>query len=124
VASRRAVALALLAAGAALGCALRRDPPPGASGALIYELQNCANCHGADGAGTPRGPELADLAAHWSRAELARFLAEPGERLERDGRLQALRAAYRGSMSSYDNLSEEQRLLLADHLLGAGWPTR
>ena len=120
----RSLALASLLAIAATACALRRDPPPGASGATIYELQNCANCHGDSGEGTTRGPILADLAAHWSREDLAEFLAAPSYWAERDARLAHLRASYSGAMSPYDNLTPDERLRLADHLLGVATPVR
>jgi mono/diheme cytochrome c family protein len=120
-ATRPCLPLAVLAAA---GCALRRDPPAGASGATIYELQNCANCHGEDGEGTTRGPALADVAAHWSREELADFLAAPSSWTERDAQLAALRASYSGAMSPYDNLTPDERLRLADHLLGVATPPR
>ena len=117
----------LLAIGAApllaVGCSLRQPPPEGASGPLIYELQNCANCHGEDRAGTARGPALAGLDRNWDRASLAEYLADPRAFAERDPRLDALRESHPGEMSRYDNLTLEQRLVLADWLLaGAGDP--
>ena len=54
-AGRLAAAL-LLSLHVGSACTLRRDPPPGAGGADIYELQNCANCHGELGGGNSLGP--------------------------------------------------------------------
>ncbi len=99
-------------------CSLRTDPPPGAKGAEIYVLQNCHNCHGERREGNSRGPALQDLGRHWTRDTLARFLADPAPFLERDERLQALRRPYSDDMSRYDNLTEEERERLAEHLLG------
>jgi hypothetical protein len=105
-------ALALLSA-----CAVRREPPPGANAETIYDLQLCANCHGARLEGTTRGPALHDLAACWSRVDLVDFLADPERWRERDARLAALEQAFSGEMDSYENLSLAQRGSLADWLL-------
>jgi mono/diheme cytochrome c family protein len=107
----------LLALPLAAACSLRTPPPPGAPGDLIYELQNCANCHWPAGEGTARGPALDGLAAEWTPGRLAAFLAEPDGFREADARLRALERAYPGEMSRYDNLSAEQRLTLAHWLL-------
>ncbi len=112
--------LAVLAvlAGLAAACAFRRTPPPGASGALIYDYQNCANCHGDAGEGQSLGPPLRDLGRHWTRDALGAFLADPDGHAERDPRLAELEERYAGNMQPYDNLTLEQRLVLADWLLG------
>ena len=112
--------LLLLSAGSGvvfLACKSPTPPPPGASGAEIFELQLCANCHKEDGSGGWLGPPLRDLGRHWDREDLARFLAAPSDWNE-DDRLAGLRQSFSSEMSSYDNLSEEERLRLADHLLG------
>jgi mono/diheme cytochrome c family protein len=106
------VASAVLAA-----CSLREDPPPGASGAVIYDLQNCANCHGSAREGTRLGPPLAGLAAHWARATLADYIADPRAIVARDPRLAELDRRWSTDMGPYDNLTLEQRLVLADWLL-------
>jgi len=113
----------LLALVSALGCvasacSLRQDPPPGASGAEIYRLQNCANCHGDRGEGTSRGTALRELGLHWTRDDLADFLADPDVVLTRDARLQAQRRPFSGAMSRYDNLTQDERERLAEYLLG------
>lgn len=108
-------ALASLALWAA--CSSRIDPPPGASGEQIFALQNCANCHGERGEGKSLGPPLRDLAAAWSVDDLGRYLARPADFIERDPRLRALGAEYSAQMSPYDNLTEDQRRVLAEWLL-------
>jgi mono/diheme cytochrome c family protein len=102
---------------AATGCLGRKDPPAGADGPLIYEFQNCRNCHGENGEGSSLGPPLAGLSSSWSRDELALFLNDPAPVLEANGRLRALANAYSGEMARYDNLTEEQRGVLAAWLL-------
>lgn len=102
-------------------CIFRRQPPPGASGTQIYELQNCANCHGDAREGTRRGPPLAGLEAHWSVDLLAEYLADPQGIVERDPRLQAFGKEYEGSeMGRYDNLDLDLRRTLASWLLEDG----
>ena len=115
-AGRLAAAL-LLSLHVASACSLREDPPPGASGADIYALQNCANCHGQLGRGSSLGPPLASLGRHWTSELLVEYLADPRLFVERDERLAALSAEYSGQMSRYDNLSVEQRRVLAEWLL-------
>ncbi len=102
---------------ASLACALRRPPPPGASGAQIYELQNCANCHGEEGAGTSRGPALRELSRHWTRERLVDYLADPQAVAAVDPRLRARGREFSSEMGPYDNLTAEQRGVLADWLL-------
>jgi mono/diheme cytochrome c family protein len=101
----------------ALGCSLRRDPPPGATGAEIYVYQNCANCHGENGEGRSQGPALAGLASSWELDALVGFLADPDPFVERDPRLAALLEEHSGEMSSYANLTREERTVLAAWLL-------
>ena len=97
--------------------ACRQAPPPGASGRTIYEYQNCANCHGDDERGTERGPALFGLSAYWDRAALAAFFEDPKTVAKSDTRLSALIGQYGSEMSTYDNLSLHERLVLADYLL-------
>ncbi|MEQ1891078.1 MAG: cytochrome c [Planctomycetota bacterium] len=98
-------------------CSTRRPPPPGASGDVIYELQNCANCHGPAREGTRLAPPLAGLAAHWTRDSLAEYLADPRAMVAREARLKELDKAWSSDMGPYANLSHEERLVLADWLL-------
>ena len=102
-----------------LGSACRQAPPPGASGETIYILQNCANCHGESLEGTPRGPSLMELNTHWDRSTMAEFFADPVTMAKQDARLSAMVKKYGTGMSTYDNLSQNERLRLADYLLDA-----
>ena len=101
----------------AAGCSTRRQPPPGASGDVIFELQNCANCHGPAREGTRLGPPLAGLTAHWTREPLAEYLADPRAMVAREARLAELDKAWSSDMGPYANLSHGERLVLADWLL-------
>ena len=113
----RSIALLLLVGVFVSACNLRQPPPPGANGATIYRLQNCANCHGENREGKSLGPKLLGLQKHWDPEALASFLSNPKDFLGRDERLAQLEKSYPGSMSRYDNLSKEQRLVLAEWLL-------
>ncbi len=102
-------------------CIFRRQPPPGASGAEIYRLQNCANCHGEEREGTRRGPPLAGLSANWSAERLAEYLADPPAMVANDARLAAYDEQYGSSdMGRYDNLDLALRSTLAAWLLAEG----
>lgn len=103
--------------GAAAACTLRTPPPPGATGDVIYDLQNCANCHGADRTGKSQGPPLLDLGRHWQVEELARYLADPQSFVAADPRLRAHGETHSQTMPAYDNLTLEQRRVLAAWLL-------
>jgi mono/diheme cytochrome c family protein len=105
----------------ALACSLRTQPPPGASGAEIYRLQNCANCHGEEREGTRRGPPLAGLRSYWDAERLAEYLVDPPAVVARDKRLAAYDEQYGSSdMGRYDNLDLAQRSTLAAWLLAEG----
>ncbi|MAB81440.1 MAG: hypothetical protein CMJ89_19035 [Planctomycetes bacterium] len=98
-------------------CSTRIPPPPGAGGAEIYRLQNCANCHGGSGEGNTLGPALKNLNKDWNLPDLVSFLADPGPFLAKNGRLATLRKAYPAAMSRYDNLDADQLGELARWLL-------
>ena len=110
---RRLLPIAL----AACLVACRQTPPPGASGRTIYTLQNCANCHGEEERGTARGPALFGLNAYWDRIALAQFFADPKGLARHDSRLSAMIEEYPCEMSTYENLTLSERLVLADYLL-------
>ena len=110
--------LSAVALVAVLACATPQQPPPGASGAEIYALQLCSNCHGDAGQGNRLGPPLRDLATRWTREELADFFADPDRWEAEDARLGGLADEYSGDMKTYENLSLDERLRLADHVLG------
>ena len=102
----------------ALACQLPQQPPPGAAGAEIYQLQLCFNCHGPEGLAKRLGPPLENLAEHWTREELADFFGNVERWEEEDERVRRLSEEYDGNMQAYDNLSLEERLRLADYVLG------
>jgi mono/diheme cytochrome c family protein len=94
-----------------------KQPPPGADAELIYELQNCANCHGERGSGARLGPPLGGIEEHWSAPSLAEFLADPESWRARDARLAEQARALGSVMEPYANLSAQERLRLAEWLL-------
>jgi len=98
-------------------CQLPKDPPPGATGAEIYTLQLCFNCHGDQGEGKDLGPPLRDLSQSWTRDELADFLGDTERWEEEDERVYQLSQEYDGNMRGYWNLELDERLRLADWLL-------
>ncbi len=62
----------------------------------------CGNCHGLDRGGTPPSiPALLDLGSKYDKASLAELLQKG-----------------RGAMPAFDYISEEDRLLIADYVLG------
>ena len=63
------------------------------------------------------GPPLSRAGDHWTREDLAEFISEPSRFVEGDARLRTVAAAYRAPMPGV-TLDLEQRLLLADHVLG------
>ena len=107
-----AIPILLLAA-----CSTRTAPPPDADGAMIYELQNCDNCHGKGGEGKSLGPALRDLGRYWDEDRLSSFLEDPNPFLATDSRLAELRKGFPAAMSRYGNLDESQRRTLARWLL-------
>lgn len=113
----KSFAVLLALAGVGTACQTRKDPPAGAPGEMIYELQNCANCHGKNGEGNMLGPPLAKLTSNWSAERLVAFLTDPEPVLAADERLRTLAGTYSSQMTRYDNLTEEQRRVLADWLL-------
>lgn len=82
----------------------------------LYVQAGCAACHGDERWGTDRGPELRELAAHWTVEALAAYIEAPAER--RDERLDALDARFETDMPAAAFLSLEQREALAEWLLG------
>ena len=48
-------------------------------GRALYTAQGCANCHIVSGAGTALGPELTDVGARRSAANLREHLTDPGK---------------------------------------------
>jgi cytochrome c553 len=117
----RSIALVLLCALAALGaCGGGSEPAAKGprTGAQLYGDAQCVQCHGRDGSGTSMGPPLRSLGAHWTRESLAEYLVDPRAAVRKDPRLQALDQRYMMPMQAYPHVSLEERLALADHVLG------
>ena len=106
----------------AIAWACGQSPDQGSSsgatpGADLYRRQVCVTCHGAAGEGTFTGPPLRSLRQHWTRQQLAAYLADPKARIKTDPRLQKLSRQFPREMPAV-SLSEEERLAIADHVLG------
>jgi len=118
--ARIGMALAVLLASTAAGCGGSEEPqerPTDARGRALFTAFGCALCHGPDGAGTGLGPGLRDLGRHWTREELASYFADPQAALASDPRLAELARQYAREMPAITT-PEEQRLEIADHVLG------
>jgi len=85
-------------------------------GARLYATYGCASCHGGQGAGGTLAPPLADLGRYWDREGIADYLRDPRAWLAKDPRLEALQQRFSAQMPAV-SLPEEQRLMLADHVL-------
>jgi mono/diheme cytochrome c family protein len=105
------LALAIAACG---GSDKPSGPPTGES---LFATQSCVTCHRKDGGGNNFGPSLRGTAEHWTREKMAAYLADPQSVVAKDTRLMALSRNYNMQMPSV-RLSEEQRLMLADYVLG------
>jgi len=84
----------------------------------IYHEWGCGTCHGENGAGSPQGPALVELSAHWRRESLLRYLKDPISVRATDERLaQLAKRYYPISMPAFDGLDEGQIEILLDFLL-------
>lgn len=87
-------------------------------GKRLYLEWGCGTCHGEDGGGSSRGPDLRGISAYWKRGLLNEYLKNPGEFRERDHRLRELSRRYFPiSMPTPEGLSQRERTLIADYLL-------
>jgi mono/diheme cytochrome c family protein len=93
-----------------------RSGPP--DGAALFREQNCVQCHAPDATGTNLGPTLHHKKQFWTREKLAAYLADPQAVIETDERLKSQATQYMLPMVKFIGLSLEQRLALADHVLG------
>jgi cytochrome c2 len=107
--------LLLAAALAACGDAPQGNAP--ADGARLFVLANCTTCHATNGQGTPLGPPLRGLDAHWTRESLAEYLTDPKAAIESNQRLKTLSLNFSMHMPPVVNFTPEQRLAIADHAL-------
>lgn len=55
------------------------------TGAVLYVERGCVHCHGPDGSGSGRGPDLSDVGRHRSKAQLERQIREGGKGMPRFG---------------------------------------
>jgi len=102
----------------ALACGPSENPSSGPpEGAQLYEVQRCVICHKASGRGGALGPTLVDRAEYWTREKLAEYLADPASFVGTDARLNSLAIQFNMQMPPVP-LTLEQRLLLADYVLG------
>ncbi len=90
---------------------------PRSDGPTLFRVENCANCHGPNGVGSPNGPTLVGLERNWDPETLNAFLADPEAWRERVPRLAELARAHRNRMPSFSHLSDRERSKLATHLL-------
>jgi mono/diheme cytochrome c family protein len=111
------------------GCGATAEAPAAASGAgedgargrALFASWNCDACHGESRQGTPFGPPLRGLRAHWDEGTLAAFLADPEAERRRDGRLAASVARFPAPMPPFPRPEAERRAIAA-WLLGAPDP--
>lgn len=68
------------------------------------------------------GPPLANLGQHWERHNLAEFIRDPSKYTGKDERIRKLSKQFRTQMAPNKRLSEADRLILADWLLGDSPP--
>jgi len=99
---------------------MQAQPKPGASGHEIFSVSDCASCHGEHLAGTSMGPSLTSLREHWTDENLADYLSHPAAWIARDSRLKKLDDDFWFSMPDFDNLSDLERMRLANWLLKQG----
>ncbi len=86
------------------------------SGALLYETQRCALCHGADGSSSfwRPGPDLLPHLSSWTVDSLSQYLLDPVAMAADIDRLSG------EDMPAYDQLGLETRRRLAEFVLSLG----
>jgi mono/diheme cytochrome c family protein len=112
------LAFAAVLGGLVLGACSDATPsaaPP--DGAALFR-ENCVQCHAPDAGGTGSGPTLHGKQQFWTRAKLAAYFLDPQSVIRGDARLEAQAGRYLLSMVKFVGLSPEQRLALADYVLG------
>jgi len=88
------------------------------SGADLIARIGCINCHGADLAGTVKGPSLAGIKQYWSRDQLINYLRNPNSFMSSE-RFQDYKAKYPNViMPSYNNIDVKDLGKIAEYLLG------
>ena len=87
-------------------------------GKKLFIAELCASCHGFERQGSWMGPPLRNLDENWERHNLAEFIRTPSKFTGRDERIKKLSKQFRTQMAPNKRLSEDERLILADWLLG------
>ena len=91
---------------------------PSHPGAELFASQGCTSCHGSQGEGKWLGPPLRGLGEHWTKEELAAYIAKPGPFQKSKPHLAAIAAGFSAHMPENGHLSENERLDMGDYLLG------
>lgn len=88
------------------------------SGAELFGVFGCVDCHGTDLKGTVNGPALRNLNEHWGRQKLISYLRNPGSFMGAD-RFKEYRKKYPGKiMPGFGNKDVKDLGKIADYLLG------
>jgi mono/diheme cytochrome c family protein len=112
------VACAALACSAALGASgCNGDSPRIRTGAELFHLQGCKQCHGPQGRGGSLGPDLVANKAAWTPERLVEYLRDPPAFVAKDPRLREQAKRYSLPMPKFDMLREEELEGLAQHVL-------
>jgi mono/diheme cytochrome c family protein len=94
-------AMALVVVGfVASGGRARASKTNRAAGAELFREKGCEHCHGADGAGTEKGPSLATVGKRMKKDEIERQIREGGKQMPAFG----------------DVLNEDEMRKLVDYL--------
>jgi cytochrome c553 len=99
------------------------EPPTAeavARGAAVWEAEGCAVCHGEEGEGGEIAPPLLDLAANWTPADLAAYLADPVVDPEENPRLASIAEQYEIEMPGVQESSGTEVTDLVAFLLSRG----
>ncbi len=109
----------LLFAALALAASCGGSSASALDGEQLFAVHGCVTCHGSAGEGRSLGPPLTDLKARWEREALAAFLLDPPSAIAADPRLRELSQGFPTRMLSYRNMTEAERLRIADFLLAS-----
>ena len=101
----------------AFACSTPRSSPRSAGGARIYRMQHCSHCHGEERQGKLHSPPLTDLARNWTHDTLVEYLTAPAAFVARDPRLSREARKYSSRMGPSNDMTAEERSVLADWLL-------
>jgi len=48
------------------------------AGAIVFQEKGCQHCHGAEGIGTDRGPDLSSIGKKWKKQRIEQQIVEGG----------------------------------------------